>query len=489
MTSVLIIGAGPVGMTLASELARYGTKVRIVDKAIQRTSKSKALVLWSRTLELLDNGIGAQRFVDLGLKARGVAFAVGDKEIGHISMDAIDSTYNYGLMLPQSETERLLEEKLRSQDVVVERGIEATGFDFRQTSVSTVLQRIDGQKETIEAQWLVGCDGAHSAVRTALGLPFDGQTNPSDWMLADVHMTDYPRAEDVMSIYWHHDGVLIILPISPGRYRIIVDLPSSGTDRPRTLSLSEMQTIVQRRGPARAQLIDPVWLSGYRINERKVADYRRGRAFLAGDAAHIHSPAGGQGMNTGMQDAFNLAWKLAMVVQGSCRDHILDSYSLERSYVGDEVLRNASRLTALGTIRNPIAQGLRNVVAHAMFGLPSLGHIVAETMSEVKIHYPNSPLNGRATSAGLQPGDRVPPIVGQRAVGSGPEARFSIFAAPTPEILATVKQFGSIVEPQLRGPLCEGEVSLVRPDGYLATSTADLSEIRALLANFSTEDS
>ncbi len=162
-------------------------------------------------------------------------------------------------------------------------------------------------------------------------------------MLADVHMTGYPYPDSETSVYWHRDGVFVIFPISPGRYRVIADLPSAGTEHPPTPTLEQVQAIIDRRGPSGLKAFDPIWLAGFRINGRKVASYRWGRVFLAGDAAHVHSPAGGQGMNTGMQDAFNLAWKLALVVRETCDEHLLDSYSPERSGVGDEVLKAAGQ--------------------------------------------------------------------------------------------------------------------------------------------------
>ncbi len=162
---VLIVGAGPVGMTMASELARYGVAVRIVDKAAQRTDKSKALVLWSRTLELLDRGGGSAPFVDAGFKVTAVNIIAGDKTVGHVSMESVQSPYPYALMLPQSETERLLEERLRGLGIVVERQVELTSFKSSDDGVDAVLRHADGREENVSADWLVGCDGAHSAVR------------------------------------------------------------------------------------------------------------------------------------------------------------------------------------------------------------------------------------------------------------------------------------------------------------------------------------
>ena len=407
---ILVVGAGPVGMTMASELARYGVPVRIVDMAAQRTDKSKALVLWSRTLELLDRGGGADPFVNAGFKAKAVNFTAGDKAIGRVSMESVQSPYPYGLMLPQSETERLLEERLGSLGVVVERQVQLTSFQRSSDGFNAVLRHADGRPEAVSADWLIGCDGAHSAVRHGLGAPFAGETLKSDWMLADVHMTGYPRPDSEVSVYWHQDGVFVIFPISPGRYRVLGDLPATGAEQPPTPTLEQVQAIIDRRGPGGLKAFDPIWLAGFRINGRKVASYRWGRAFLAGDAAHVHSPAGGQGMNTGMQDAFNLAWKLALVVRETCDEHLLDSYSPERSAVGDEVLKTAARLTAVGITKNPVAQAVRNVVAHVMLGLSPVQQAFADKVTEVTIGYPKSPLNGASLGgAGPKPGERVFP--------------------------------------------------------------------------------
>jgi 2-polyprenyl-6-methoxyphenol hydroxylase-like FAD-dependent oxidoreductase len=225
---VLIVGAGPVGMTMASELARYGVAVRIVDKAAQRTDKSKALVVWSRTLELLDRGGGSAPFVDAGFKVGAVNIITGDKTIGHASMASVKSPYPYALMLPQSETERLLEERLRDPGVVVERQVELTTFNSGDDGVSAVLRHADGREENVSADWLIGCDGAHSAVRHGVGAIFSGKTLDSDWMLADVHMRGYPCPDTETSVYWHHDGVFVIFPISPGRYRVVADFVALG---------------------------------------------------------------------------------------------------------------------------------------------------------------------------------------------------------------------------------------------------------------------
>jgi 2-polyprenyl-6-methoxyphenol hydroxylase-like FAD-dependent oxidoreductase len=477
-TQVMIVGAGPVGLTLACELARYGVRVRIVDKAAQRTDKSKALVLWSRSLELMDRGIGTRQFRETGFNVQAANFLSGEKLVGRVDMGTVDSPYPYAMMIPQSETERLLEERLQELGVTVERSVEATAIADEGDGTRTTLKGPNGREEEVLADWLVGCDGAHSIVRHSLGATFDGETNESDWMLGDVHMTGYPVPDTEASIYWHRDGAFIIFPITPGRYRVIADLPASGEAAPPTPTLDKVQAIIDRRGPGNLKAFDPIWLAGFRINGRKVSKYRWGRAFLAGDAAHIHSPAGGQGMNTGMQDAFNLAWKLALVVRGTCREELLDSYSPERSYVGDQVLKSSGALTTVGTLRNPIAQTLRDVVGHLMLGLTTVQHAFADNMTMVTVGYPDSPLNGPSLrGAGPKPGHRLPPIAGQITPGSGTNPQFVLLAEPSAAITALIKQFGGLVDATLGTPPRDGGIWLIRPDGYVACTSSDANAV------------
>jgi 2-polyprenyl-6-methoxyphenol hydroxylase-like FAD-dependent oxidoreductase len=480
---VLVVGAGPVGLTTASELARYGVPVRIVEKAAARTDKSKALVLWSRTLELLDRGgaAGAAPFVAAGLQCPAVNLVTAEKVVGRIGFDKVGSVYPYGLMLPQSETERLLEERLAEQGVVVERQVELVSFDRHDGGVEAVLRHAGEREEAVSAGWLLACDGAHSTVRHGLGIPFTGETLVGEWFLADVHLRGYPFPEGEVAIYWHRDGALAFFPIAPGRYRVIADLPACGEDHPAEPTLEQVQAIMDQRGPGGMVAFDPIWLSAFRVNSRKVSDYRHGRVFLAGDAAHIHSPAGGQGMNTGMQDAFNLAWKLAQVVRGACGEQLLDSYSAERSAVGDQVLRTVGRLTTIGTLHSPVAQGLRNVVGHLVLGLAPVREAVAANITEVSVGYPDSPLNGPGLRGGPAPGTRFAPASEQDPVGAGNAPLFTLFAERTPAIEELVQQFGKLISQDVRPPPCEGALWLVRPDGYVACSSDDPADIATYL--------
>ena len=360
----LIAGAGPVGLTMAAALTQHGLRCRILDKAAVPSDKSKALVVWSRTLELLD-GLGlADTFVQTGMKINGAGMYAEGKRLVHVVIAGLDSPYGFPLMIPQNQTERLLTEHLAQKGLAIERQTELVSFEQTADAVVCKLKHADGREESVQAAWLLGCDGAHSAVRHTLALPFTGHGEPNDWILADVHLKG-PVAGDEVSIYWHEKGTLAFFPITRDRFRMIADIGKAAEHgNPPEPTLADAQARVDERGPGGVTLGDPVWIANFRINERKVSDYRRGRVMLAGDAAHIHSPAGGQGMNTGMQDAFNLAWKLALVHRGAGQtEALLGSYSKERGAIGDQVLKAAGALTTLATLRNPIAQFARDHIA------------------------------------------------------------------------------------------------------------------------------
>lgn len=426
-TDVLIVGAGPVGLTMAAALVMHGVRCRIVDKAPAPSDKSKALAVWCRTMELLD-GLGlADAFVAAGVKLTGGSIHAEGQRIVHLKLTSDESRFGFPLMLPQSRTERLLTEHLARAGVVVERPVELIAFAQPEAQpeaqheaqhkgqhdalVACTLRHPGGRDEQLEVPWLIGCDGAHSAVRHGLGMEFEGRPEPNDWMLADVHIDGSLPAHEV-SAFWQPDGVLAFFPMGHGRFRVIADLGEARASARPAPTLPEVQATVGARGPGRLVLSEPAWLASFRINERKVKDYRRGRVMLAGDAAHIHSPVGGQGMNTGMQDAFNLAWKLALAARGQGRvDPLLDSYSIERSAIGDQVLRNAGRFTTMATLRHPAAQWLRNHVASIASAFDTVQERIRNEWLELSINYRHSPLSAQRwplLSGGPAAGDRLP---------------------------------------------------------------------------------
>jgi 2-polyprenyl-6-methoxyphenol hydroxylase-like FAD-dependent oxidoreductase len=464
---------------MASELARYGLSVRIVDKNQEATDKSKALVLWPRTLELMDRmGPGcAAQFVDAGLKVPGARILSKREEIASIELTRIDSPYTYVLMIPQSDTERLMADHLATFGVKVERQTELKEFQADSNGVSYKLSHSDGREETATASWLIGCDGAHSTVRHQLGKQFLGSTLLSDWILADLHLTGVPGGPAV-DIYWHAEGVLAIFPLHETRYRVIADVGESsgsiGEVRPQP-TLEDVQRVLDVRGPGGIQASAAVWLSTFSINERKVEDYRDGRVFLAGDAAHVHSPAGGQGMNTGMQDACNLGWKLALVAKNVCSpEPLLNSYSAERSSIAKLVLEATGRATSMAVMKGGVKQSIRNHVASLLFGFSAVKHMMADVLSEIAVGYSDSPLNGPSAhaSGGPAPGKRAPIRQDESPVGSGSAPRFALYSEDTPESKALLSKYRNICEPNPRKPYVTGGVSLVRPDGYVAITAS-----------------
>ncbi|NHO33914.1 FAD-dependent monooxygenase [Acetobacter fallax] len=463
---VLVIGAGPVGLTMAAELARYGTPVRVIDRLPARTNQSRALAVWPRTLELLDAAGCADAFMATGLCANAVSIHAGNRTLARIPFGTITSSFNYLLLIPQSETERLLEEHLRTFGKTVERGTELTDFVNRDDDVSCTLRHAGGRIESLEAAWLIGCDGAHSFVRCRLGLAFEGDTLPTGFVIADVHVTGLAISPDEPAIFWHPDGAVMFFPISRDRYRIIADLGSVPLHTP---DLEEMQRIVDRRGPGGVVLSDPVWLSDFGVNERKVRNYRKGRVFLAGDAAHIHSPAGGQGMNMGMQDAFNLAWKLALVEQQEARPCLLDSYSIERSGVALQILSDSSRMTRIVLLRSHLAQKVRNFIVKQIFCISVIRRAIANRLSGIMIGYPDSPLNvGSARGLrGPQPGQRM---ISARGSEGGGIPSFILAARDCAEARAMIARHASLLMSEVRRPPDENGIWLVRPDGYVAAT-------------------
>ncbi|GLS22890.1 FAD-binding monooxygenase [Labrys miyagiensis] len=468
MADILIVGAGPVGLTMAAEFVRYGLAVRIIDRAEHPTQTSKALVIWSRTLELLDRAGASLAFLDAGLRAHGGAIRSGGTLLGRARFDHIASPYNFALMIPQSETERLLTAHLSSLGVTIERQLELVSFSQQADHVEARLRHIDGREEVLSTPWLIGCDGAHSAVRHGLRVEFHGSAQGDDWMLADIRLDgEGAPATDEVASFLHRKGPLVVFPIPGGRARIVAVIGKTDPQNPRPdPTLADVQAMVDERCGAGVRVTDPVWLTTFRINERKASNYSQGRVFLAGDAAHIHSPAGGQGMNTGMQDAFNLAWKLAMVVHGQASPSLLDSYSPERSAVGKLVLQNASRMTDMATLSPPAAQAVRNMALRFLLGLHAVQDKLSSTMSETDIAYADSPLSdGPGAGNRLAPEDYDGP-----PPGSGNRPRLVLMTADTDKGAALATRFPDLLEPSPRRPPNASRLLIIRPDGYIGLS-------------------
>ncbi|MGE0258983.1 MAG: FAD-dependent monooxygenase [Alphaproteobacteria bacterium] len=352
MADILVVGAGPVGLTMAAELARHGARCRIVERRAEPSPYCRAIGVTPRTLEVWDDMGLAREMIDAGLWIEGLRSIIDGREPRDELLDLSDLPYAE-LGLPQYETERLLTRHLGRFGIAVERGVELTALHQDGERVSVALRRPDGSIENGEFRYVVGCDGAHSAVRHALGIGFEGDAFPMMFMLGDVHIDwDLPRGMALRALRpvenWAPDMFIAIPLPEPGRYRVSTlakpEPASAGgsehgiqSDAPGP-DLAALQEVADDLLPGRARLSDLRWSSLFRISMRLAVQYRRDRVFLAGDAAHIHPPTGGQGMTTGIQDAYNLAWKLALVANGAAPESLLDSYEAERRPVGAEVI-------------------------------------------------------------------------------------------------------------------------------------------------------
>jgi 2-polyprenyl-6-methoxyphenol hydroxylase-like FAD-dependent oxidoreductase len=327
-----------------------------------------------------------------------------------VSFDGLESAYPYLLMLPQPDTERILAEHARTRGVRIERGVELLSLGQTHDAVTVELRHANGHIEFARASWLVGCDGAHSTVREQLGAAFEGHTNDQRFLLADVRM-DWPLPSDEATVFVDRGNVLAAFPLPEQRWRLVANNPPADAPLDRDPTLEECQAMVSARVTVPATLSDPRWTANFRVNSRMVKQLRHGRVFLAGDAAHIHGPAGGQGMNTGIQDAFNLAWKLALVERGA-DDALLDSYHAERHPVDRDVLRYTDLALDLASSSNRIASLLRNRVAPLVVPLSAVQRFLRRTVSEISIEYEKSWLvEEHALHGGPRAGDRAPDAV------------------------------------------------------------------------------
>ena len=425
-TDVLVIGAGPTGLTLACELARRGLAVRIVDQAAAPTTLSKAIALHARSLEVLDDLGVADTLVERGKKLLGATMWAGGEPIVRADFDELDSRYNFLLALSQAETEAVLSERLAGLGVEVERESRLVSFRQDGTGVTARISVKDAEPIDVRAAWLVGADGAHSTVRKQLELVFEGATYDERFLLADVKIA-WDTRDDRVSTWFGEDGVVACFPMPGDRWRVIAAAPP-GDEKTEDPTLEEVQAIFDRRTATSAVLSDAAWLARFRIHCRQVSRYRDDRVFVAGDAAHIHSPIGGQGMNTGIQDAHNLAWKLALVHRGDARDALLDSYEGERHAVGQAVLRGTDAATKVATLKSPMAKAARNEIARVLTGFEFVQQRITREVSELSIGYESSPivkedltslLEGRIGTAA---GGESPTIATVREFGGGPRA-------------------------------------------------------------------
>ncbi len=386
MVDVLIVGAGPVGLTMALACRKQGLTFRIIERLGEPSGLSKALAVWSAALEMLD-GLGvAGEFLAGGIEAKGMRISRKSRMLIEVPAGlGVDSPYPQMLLLPQSETERILAGALSREGVTIERGVEVTDLVQTEDRVSVTVRRADGSGETIDARWVAACDGAHSTVRHLVKAEFEGRAIEDVFVLCDARI-DGEIEEARAQLFWSTTGLLAVFPVIRGVWRIIA---TRGSNSDAEVTLEEVQQILDERGPGGWRLHDATWLSKFRISERKATSFHHGRVLLAGDAAHIHSPAGGQGMNTGMQDAYNLAWKLALLAAGRGDENaVLESYHAERSPVAAKVLEESGRMIRSNFVKNPLLQVVRDTAVRLASGSDTFKRTMSRALSGLGIHYP-----------------------------------------------------------------------------------------------------
>jgi 2-polyprenyl-6-methoxyphenol hydroxylase-like FAD-dependent oxidoreductase len=511
---VLVVGAGPTGLTLATELIARGVRCRVVDKALAPSPYSRALVVQPRTLELFARSDLAERLIPRGEQALRVDLFVAQRkvrslEVGDIGVD--DTPFPFPLFVSQAETERVLAERLSALGGNVERGVCLERFVQDETGVAATLRHADGREEKVRARYLVGADGAHSAVRKGAGLSFEGDRYPHDFLLADVTLDDVPH--DRLSFYLTPTGPCVLFPLHGAALFRVISIRDTGRSAQGDggePTREELVAVLARATGRTLAVGEPTWLTRFRLHHRGVDRYRVGRVFVAGDAAHIHSPAGGQGMNTGIQDAYNLGWKLALVLAGHAPDSLLESYHAERFPVGQRLLRFTDRLFTLGTTRNPVIRVLRTALVPtlASWVLGDRGRRARafRFVSQLAIRYtlPDGRW-GEQPTRGPAPGARAPDATVRAANGTestlfaqmarGPWFTLLVFGAEgrEAEVRALCARYGELVRPVfVRAQAMGGQdevqdalgqararygvagdgYALVRPDGHLAFRAA-----------------
>lgn len=401
MSDVLVVGAGPTGLMLAGELARRGVSFRVIDKAAEPTKLSKAIGVHARTLEILsDLGI-ADELIGRGVKLLGTQVFADGKLLVRAGFEELDSHYPFVLSVPQSETEAVLADNLRRHGGAIERSTELCGLEQDADGVSCTLKKADGTTERVRVAYVAGTDGASSFVRKSLGLEFGGSSYSEQFQLADVR-ADWDLPRDRVTVFFSGDGLIAIFPIPNDRARLIISTAVSASAEVVPPTLEQVQARYDAASHIPAKLTDAAWLASFRLHCRQVERYQVGRVFLAGDAAHIHSPVGGQGMNTGMQDAHNLAWKLALVLSGKSAPTLLDSYQAERHAIAANVLRSTDVATRAATLRHPVARAVRNNVARVLASLEVVQQRIARTTAELDLAYRKSPIVSESRQSLLQ---------------------------------------------------------------------------------------
>ncbi|PVZ14223.1 FAD-dependent monooxygenase [Actinomycetospora cinnamomea] len=518
MDDVLVVGAGPVGLTAACQLARLGVSVRVVDKLDRPTTESRAVTVHARSMEMLAPLGALPRMLARGRRVDGLAMV--DGATGHtrarIDFGEVPSRYAFLLDIAQPDSEAVLAERADELGIVVERGVELIALTQDDDGVEVTLRSDDGERTT-RVGWVVGADGGHSTTRHLVGTHLEGGFHGQHFAMADVE-TETALSPDTIRMFTHPDGVGMLFPLAGARARTIflVDAPPAGATAP---TLEEIQALADARMGGQVRMRDPLWLTYFEVHHAQVPQYRHGRVLLAGDAAHIHSPAGAQGMNTGIQDAANLAWKLALVARHGADARLLDTYHDERHPVGAEVVRTTTALTNVGTAAG-VGAVLRDAALFVVGHTPAVGDAAAAKTAEVTIAYRDGRLavhHGHHRHGTARAGDHAPDPDGLRRPDGSAVTIADLLVRPGLLLLArsddtdtvdalhrVLGDLGTVVRVVRAASADGGEqvvddgdvigrhyglgdegLALVRPDGYLGlvADAADPELLRRYLAD------
>jgi 2-polyprenyl-6-methoxyphenol hydroxylase-like FAD-dependent oxidoreductase len=406
---VIVVGAGPAGLTAAAELARHGVRVRVFDKNPGPTLYSRASVVHVRTQETLSAMGLADRFVARAYPLEAISLHAFGKFMGGIRLSGADSAYPMPRIIGQHVTERLLLERLDELAVPVERGVEALGLVDDGEGVTLRLKRAGGAESALTASYVIAADGANSGLRAAAEIPFEGETTDAfEFLQTDCELRwSYPTGRSYLFVT--KDRFLGLFPFDPdGAYRIVCARVDQDPDNVEAPDLEEIEAILREIADPDAVLVEPRWLNRMRGEPRLAKKFRSGRLFLAGDAAHVHLPIGGQGMNSGIQDGFNLGWKLAAVIKGTAQPELLETYGAERLPIAEDLLKFTDRGFHSMVKPGDLAQRAMKLFGASVMGLESVQERLRRTVGDVPISYLTSSLS-------QDHGGTIGPIAGERA--------------------------------------------------------------------------